>query len=204
VGCRGRIEPDPDRQKVVDAIRAAGGVPVLSHPSWGEDFYHYPFEGLARLTGYAGVEIYNCCIHELPGSALATDKWDRLLALGREVWGFAHDDTHKLEKAGRGWNMVLARERSAEAVLDALAAGSFYASSGATIARIAVDGHRLVVGAPDAEGLAVIGELGKRLAWVEGQELVFDAASCQSLFFRVECYGRAGRMAWTQSFRLGG
>ena len=202
VGCRSRIEPDPDRQRVIEAIRAAGGVPVLSHPNWEEDFNHYPFEELARLTGYAGVEAYNGVIHELAGSALATDKWDRLLALGRQVWGFANDDAHRIEKAGRGWNVVRARERSAEAVLAALSAGSFYASSGVTISRIEVDGQRLIVTAPEAEGLAAIGELGKRLAWVEGPELVFDAGACQNPFVRVECFGRAGRMAWTQCFQV--
>jgi hypothetical protein len=98
--------------------------------------------------------------------------------------------------------MVLARERSAEAVLAALAAGSFYASSGVTISRLAVEGSRLIVTAPEAEGIEAVGALGKRLAWVEGPELVFDASTCPEPFFRVECLGRAGRMAWTQSFRV--
>ena len=50
VGCRGRIAPDPDRQKVIDAIRAAGGVAVLPHPNWEEDFNHYTFEELERRS----------------------------------------------------------------------------------------------------------------------------------------------------------
>ena len=202
VGCRDRIEPEPDRQKVIDAIRAAGGLAVLSHPNWEEDFNHYPFEELERLAGYAGMEVYNGCIPELSGSELASDKWDRVAALGRQVWGFAHDDTHRLEKAGRGWNVVLARERSAGAVLEALAAGSFYASSGVAIERLAVDGARLIVAAPEAEAIAVVGELGRRLAWVEGPELVFDASTSPEPSFRVEFFGRAGRMAWTQRFRV--
>jgi hypothetical protein len=203
-GCREKIAPDPERQKVIDAIRAAGGLAVLSHPNWEENFNHYPIEELVRLTGYAGVEIFNGVIHELPGSALATDKWDRLLALGRPVWGFADDDAHSLAAVGRGWNVALARERTAEAALAALAAGSFYASSGVTIAGIAVEGPRLALVAPDAEGIAVIGELGARLAWTEDRQLTFDVSACRSPFFRVECFGRAGRMAWTQPFRIGG
>jgi hypothetical protein len=67
-----------------------------------------------------------------------------------------------------------------------------------------VEGPRLALVAPDAEGIAVIGELGARLAWAEDRELIFDASACRSPFFRVECFGRAGRMAWTQSFRIGG
>lgn len=198
VGCRSRIEPDPDRQKVIDAIRAAGGMPVICHPNWEEDFNHYTYEDLACLTGYAGVEVYN----EQAGSVLSSDKWDRVLALRRPVWGFAHDDTHALAQAGRAWNVVLSGERTAEAVLSGLSAGSFYASSGVTVSRIAVEGPRLIVTAPAAEGIAAIGELGRRLAWVEGPELVFDATDCRTDTFRVECFGRAGRMAWTQSFRV--
>jgi hypothetical protein len=204
VGCTGRIEPESDRQKVIAAIRAAGGLAVLNHPNWEEDFNHYTFEELNALSGYAGIEILNGIIHDLPGNALATDKWDRLLAAGRTVWGLANDDSHAAKQIGRGWNVVRAAERSAGAILAALRAGSFYASSGVSIERLELDGSRLRLVAPDAQAIAVIGELGARIAWIEAAEMVFDAAGCKGPYFRVECFGRAGRMAWTQPFLVGG
>jgi hypothetical protein len=200
VGCAERIEPEADRQKVIAAINAAGALAVLCHPNWGRDFDHFPYEDLAALAGYAGVEVFNGSIIEDPGSPLSSDKWDRLLASGRRVWGLATDDAHFPINRGRGWCAVRAAERSAAGVLDALCAGNFYASSGVTIAAIRLAGTELRVSAPDAEGIAVIGRCGSRLAWVEGPELAWDAAECPGRYFRAECFGRAGTMAWTQPF----
>jgi hypothetical protein len=200
VGCAGRIEPDPDRQKVVDAVNAAGGLAVLCHPNWGRDFNHFPCEEMAKLSGYAGVEVFNGSIIEDPGSPLASDKWDRLLSSGRRLWGLATDDIHFEIQRGRGWCAVRAAERTGAAVLAALRGGNFYASSGVTISGIELRGAELRVVAPDAEGIAVIGKFGARLAWVEGHELRWDAAGCPGPYFRVHCLGRAGTMAWSQPF----
>ena len=200
VGCAGRIEPDPDRQKVIAAINSAGGAAVLCHPNWGRDFNHFPCEDLARLADYAGLEVFNGSIIEDPGSPLASDKWDRLLSAGRRVWGLATDDLHFEIQRGRGWCAVRAAARTAAAVLEALRLGNFYASSGVSIASIALRGAELRVVAPDAEGIAVIGKSGARLAWIEGHQLVWNAAGCPGPYFRVECCGRAGTMAWSQPF----
>jgi len=200
VGCAARVEPEAGRQKVIAAINAAGGLAVLCHPNWGRDFDHLPYEDLAALSGYAGVEVFNGSIIEDPGSPLASDKWDRLLASGRRAWGFATDDTHFPNNRGRGWCVVRAAERSAKGVLDALRAGNFYASSGVTISGVRLAGTELRVAAPDAEAISVIGRCGSRLAWAEGPELAWDAAGCPGRYFRAECFGRSGTMAWTQPF----
>ena len=200
VGCAGRIEPNPDRQRVIDAVNAAGGLAVLCHPNWGRDYNHYPVEEFGRLWGYGGIEVYNGSIVEDPGSPVSSDKWDRLLSAGRRAWGLATDDIHFSVQRGRGWCTVRAAERSAAAVVAALASGNFYASTGVTIASIGVTGAELRVVAPDAEGIAVVGKFGSRLAWSEGHELAWDASDYGGPYFRVECLGRAGTMAWSQPF----
>ncbi|MFH1024093.1 MAG: hypothetical protein V1809_11990 [Planctomycetota bacterium] len=203
VGCRSPIEPSADRQAVVDAISAAGGIAVLGHPNWEADFDHFPLARMAALSGYAGIEVYNGGILEGPGSTLATDKWDLLLAGNPRVRGFATDDSHILSNVGRGWIGVRAAERSLDALIAGIAAGSFYASSGVIIEQVAVTGSRLVITAPGAEAIAVIGPHGRRLAGVEAPELIYNVRGCEYPFFRVECVGRAGRMAWTQPFTVG-
>lgn len=200
IGCANPLGAATDRQQVIDSIRAARGVAVMGHPNWERKFDHCAFAELKRLKGYAGIEIFNADVLRGPGSALATDKWDRLLSSGRKVLGFAHDDSHLQDMATRGWNMVLARDRTARSVLEALAAGSFYASSGVTITRISVEGSRLKMTAPDADAMAVVGEHGRRIIFSLGPELMFDSANCSDPYFRVECFGRAGQMAWTQPF----
>ena len=206
LGAHTRIEPDSDRQRVLDAISASGGLAVLNHPNWESDFDHLPFPTLLALKGYAGIEIFNGGCLDSPGSAFALDKWDRLLSSGRSAWGLANDDSHAVGDDGRGWNVVLVPEGgvTAERILEALRAGRFYASTGVTIASMQVQETELRILAPEAEALEAVGEHGARLAWCEGAELIFDAARVHGGYVRVQAYGRAGRAAWTQPFRLHG
>lgn len=197
IGGWGRPEPLPDRQEVVNAINAAGGIAVLNHPNLGTDFDHFPFEQMAALRGMVGIEVCNAKVLSIPGNHLATDKWDRLLTRNIVTWGFANDDAHGLDQIGRAWNMVLARDRSPEAILEALRNGSFYASTGVHIEAIEVDGMRLTVIAPDADAIAVITENGRRLLTAESQRIEIDVGNENTPHVRIECYGRGERMAWS-------
>lgn len=190
------------QQDVIDAAVKGGGIPVLCHPNWGKGFNHYTIDQLAGLSGYAGIEVFNGSIVGVAGSAISADKWDMLLGRGKNVFGFAGDDTHSRLDVGKGWNMVLAGSKSKDAILDAIRVGRFYASTGVSIDRMEVLGQELRVTAENAEAIAVVGQDGSRLAWKESPEITFDASMVSSFVFRIECYGRAGRMAWTQPFRL--
>ena len=122
------VEPAADRQAVIDAINDDGGFAVINHPNWEADYAHCPLEMMKALRGYLGIEIYNAVCDLLPGSAYAVCEWDRLLSLGRRVWGFASDDSHGAGQVGGGWVVARASARTREAVVDALRAGAFYAS----------------------------------------------------------------------------
>lgn len=199
VGARRVVAPPcGGQQALLDEINATSGFPVLCHPNWEEAFNHYPWEQLAELTGYLGIEIFNGLCLDQPGSHLAVDKWDRLLSLGRTVWGFASDDAHTPDEVGRGWNMVQALARTPEAILEALRAGRFYASSGVTIAQIACNGARLHVRAPNAQRIELFSRHGRRVHVAAGPELTFDAARFAGPFVRIECHGEGGAAAWSQ------
>lgn len=201
LNARRLVPPHEDRQKVITAIRSQRGLAVACHPNWQEHFNHCPQASLAAWRGYAGLEIYNGVIRRLPGSPLATDRWDMLLAAGRRLWGFANDDSHRPEDVGLAWNMAQCRARTPQAVLAALAAGSFYASTGVCIETIAVHGRTLHVAAPNAQRLAVVSDYGKREAQADGQSITFhvpDGAPYH--YLRVECFGSGESMAWTQPF----
>ena len=204
VGAKQRLAPVQGQQALLDEINASSGFPVLCHPSWEENFNHYPWEQLVALSNYAGIEIFNGLCIDQPGSHLAVDKWDRLLSTGRRVLGFANDDAHSPDEAGRGWNMVQAGARTPEALLAALRRGSFYASSGVTIERITCEGAKLTVRAPDAQQIALIGRHGKRVCHAYGPELKLDASNFEGPYLRVECYGTGGAMAWSQPIYVRG
>jgi len=200
-GAKRIVPPAEDRQKVIADIRRAGGLAILCHPNWEAHFNHCPQEKLAAWQGYAGIEIYNGIIRRLPGSPLATDRWDMLLGSGRRVWGFGNDDCHRTEDVGLAWNVVQCRARTPGAILAALAAGSFYASTGVTIETIAVRGRTLHLSAPDAQRIAIVSDFGKREACVDAACITFhvpDAATWK--YIRVECFGPGESMAWTQPF----
>jgi hypothetical protein len=195
-----RIAPVADRQKVLDGIARDRGFAVMNHPNWQEHFNHCSFEQLSQWTGYAGLEIYNGTIGRLHGSPYATDKWDRLLASGRRVWGFAHDDSHLAkEDVGLGWNMVAVRERSVAAVVEALRAGAFYGSTGVEISGIEVKGDRVRVTAPNAQRIVALRDVGRRIAQADGTSLAVRMPP-DAKYLRFELYGAGESRAWTQPF----
>jgi hypothetical protein len=205
VGARSVIPPHPDRQNVLEAINRESGFAVACHPNWREHFAHWPRELLERHNGYLGIEVYNSVIRRLPGTPLATDRWDRLLGLGRRIWGFANDDTHRPEDEGLAWNMVQCASREPAAVVEALCAGRFYATTGVTIDRIAVRGHTLTVQTRNAQRIIAYVDFGQRLTTVDDHVITVTVPENAPFHYvRVECWGPGEQMAWTQPFFLEG
>ncbi|MCS6859863.1 MAG: CehA/McbA family metallohydrolase [Abditibacteriales bacterium] len=198
------VPPDADRQKVIDVTNAQGGFAILNHPNWQKHFNHFPQELMEQLTGYVGIEIYNGVIERLEGSALATDRWDRLLSSGRRVWGYAHDDSHRPGDLARGWNVVQAADRSVNAICDALRHGRFYASTGVTITRIEVRDHTLFIAAPNAQRIRFLGAWGKEFRYVDANEAEYKVTGDEGGYVRVECFGAGVQAAWTQPFYFEG
>ena len=203
VDARQAVEPVRDRQAVLDEIQRQGGFAVLNHPNWQAHFDHFPQASMETLEGYAGIEIYNGVIERLEGSALATDRWDRLLGAGRKVWGFAHDDSHRPGDVGLAWNVVQSDDRGAEAILLALRQGRFYASTGVTVRSVVVEGTTIRVKTGDAQRIRFISRLGVIQATLDSPEASFTLPEDEDearklLYVRAECYGIGGRCAWTQ------
>lgn len=197
------IAPEADRQSVLDAVgEDVGSFAIMAHPNWLSDFNHCPQERLEALHGYAGIEIYNGVIRRLPGSPNATDRWDRLLGAGRRVWGFANDDSHKEFDVELAWNMVqlpAGTETSVDSVVAALSAGSFYASTGVKIDRIAVTGSFIHVTASNAHRILAVVDFGKVIAQADGNALHYRVPDAPDFsYVRIECYGAGEAMAWMQ------
>jgi hypothetical protein len=156
VNATAKIEPYPDRQRVIDAVNnLPDSFIILNHPNWGERFVHSTQEEIEALNGFVGIEIYNGVSLRVEGSALATERWDMLLSKGRRVWGFGDDDGHIPEDYGVAWNMVFAGECTVPAIMAALRQGQFYVSTGVRIdaietestkIHICLTGHRLLSG----------------------------------------------------------
>jgi hypothetical protein len=131
-----RREKFPSIAEAASWIVTQGGVAYLAHPYWsGLSEHHYL--GAPDLTG---IEIFNGGCEQQQGNGLSVVHWDAILGTGRPCHGIATDDSHYAGQDSRlAWTMVRARERSREAVLDALRSGAFYASSGPEIRDVRTD-----------------------------------------------------------------
>jgi len=147
-------------QAALREIATLGGIAQLNHPQW---HWGMTSELLIALAG-DGVGLV-----EIANSAFAIwdagdathpsveQLWDEALQRGARLWAVASDDAHSYDPpgkypAGGGWVMVDA-PLDAAAIVDALARGRFYASTGVALDWAgAVDGELVVGLAPEATG----------------------------------------------------
>lgn len=126
-------------QNNVEAIRKAGGIPQINHPSWR---YSFNDTTLSQVKNVKLVEIYNISTennnYSAGGYPGMEEIWDKVLSAGVMMYGVISDDTHdyldefSADKSppGRGWIMVKANELTAEAIIASLEKGDFYATVG--------------------------------------------------------------------------
>ena len=161
-GGRTVFETIDNNVRAVLAEREATGKPILvhlNHPNFG---FAVTAEDLMRVRGERFFEVYNGHPlvanhgdHQHPGTERI---WDivlaqRIAALGFPMmYGLAVDDGHeyhqipsRASEPGRGWVMVLSEALSPAALIEALEAGEFYASTGVVLRSITADDQRIGV-----------------------------------------------------------
>ena len=162
---RGGSSPVDVIQRNLDALqaqRARTGVPMmmhLAHPNFG---WAITAEDMIQLRGERFFEVYNGhpLVHN-DGDAThaSTDRmWDIVnthrIAERRDLplLGLAVDDSHHYAKfspsnanSGRGWVMVRAAQLTAAAIITALEAGNFYASSGVELSDVTWKENKLTL-----------------------------------------------------------
>ncbi|HEY2371439.1 MAG TPA: CehA/McbA family metallohydrolase [Gaiellaceae bacterium] len=155
------VEADPEPpdgdfeplQTVVDWIRANGGLPYLAHTYWSG----LRTEQWVDCDGLLGVEVWNSGCELEIGRGDSSIHWDEALELGKPLQGLATDDSHHPGyDSGFAWTMVRAPERSQEAVLAALRAGSFYGSTGPSISGLEIDGDFIEVRCSPAQSVTLV------------------------------------------------
>lgn len=172
------IEPKGGRsvaETIQNNIRAAmvqrekTGQPMIAHVNHPNFGFSITAEDLMQIRGDHFFEVYN----GHPGVANAGDEhhagtermWDivltrRLAELHLPVmFGLAVDDGHNYHNVpdrrsnpGRGWVMVLAKDLSAESLIDSLEAGRFYASSGVALSKVESSSEGFTVEIEPIEG----------------------------------------------------
>lgn len=159
-------------QLSVDAVlqqRERTGVPMFPHINHPNFYWAITLEDMISLKGERFFEIYNG--HPLvrnygDSTHMSTEQmWDKInIAYANRnqplMYGLATDDSHNYHQfgtafsnAGRGWVMVQAKSLQVEALIEAMEAGRFYASTGVTLKEIEVRSNQLTLEVAAAEGV---------------------------------------------------
>lgn len=196
-------------QANVDAIHQAGGIASINHPNYQWAFDH---DAIKQVVGANLLEIFNgvnvANVDGSPGRPGYEEIWDGVLSAGRVIFGVAVDDSHNYsdfgpEQAnpGRGWVVVRAEALSSDAIVDALAAGDFYSSTGVTLSDLEVSEERvsLTIG-PDQDTeftTAFTGRNGTLLHEETGTAAKYKIRGDEG-YVRATVRDTNGKKAWTQ------
>lgn len=178
---------------------AAGAFVAAAHPSW----YALSEADILSLGPVQAVEIFNGIAG---GDNDRADSWPLLNVLldrGYRYFAIAADDAHR--KPGyidfcEGWVQVKAEANTPDALLSALKAGHFYASTGPEIHDVQmVAGKSVTVRCSSASRIFVTGSNRQgRHAFGEGlTKAELDISALDSPYLRVTVRDAQGKRAWT-------
>jgi len=198
------VPRDVTLQAGLDAIVPCSRFTFIAHPYWTSLTYR----DLQGLSGPIGLEVFNSTCEYGIGRGDSAVHWDELLARGERLLGFAVDDAHcHYPDTLGGWIMVKTEDGSAEGILEAIAAGSFYASRGPSIEGVTLGDKQVTVRCSPCRAVHVIcpsagcGMTTYQLAPNGGPYTqVTLPLSPDWNPIRVECLDESGRKAWTNPF----
>ncbi len=212
-------------QRNIEAILDAGGIASINHPTFKSAFDH---EAIRQTRGASLLEIFNYDqnMHNYPvslvtGTTLPTglagllspvEIWDQVLTAGVPLFGVAVDDSHHYHdfgpdkyNPGRGWVMVEAESLEGSAVVEALAAGNFYASTGIYLDDLDMSPDEISISARQKGNSIIvirfIGRDGRIYAEQVGTEASYRPSGDEG-YVRVWVWSSGGGEAWTQPLFL--
>lgn len=207
-------EVAPTLQANVNAILDAGGIVSINHPNFTWAFDH---RELIQISGASLLEVYNghpaVNVYGAPGRSSYEEIWDGVLSAGKIMFGVATDDSHNYydftpsrSNPGRGWVMVNAEELSQESIVDALATGRFYSSTGVTLEELELSHNSVSLTIEQAWDniytTTFIGKDGTVLTTVEGTETTYEIKGNED-YVRAVVTSSSGPKAWTQPVLVG-
>ena len=197
-------------QANVDAVRDVEGVPHINHPNFE---WAFGAEELAQIERDRLLEIWNGhpAVHNEGGGGAPSleEIWDILLTGGKRIFGIAVDDAHHFQgefsaeraNPGRGWIAIRAEALEPIALMTALEAGHFYASTGVELEDVVVTPDRLEVHiAVDRDfryTTTFVGSEGRVLAESVENPAVFTLTDDVG-YVRARIESSRGDTAWTQ------
>lgn len=182
--------------------QAAGAFVGIAHPSW----YNLTLADAMQVVPYAdAVEVFNATARfDNDGG----DGWylaDQIsTTTGNPLLAYAADDAHFHTRPDRfgGWVWVKAEERTPEALLAALKAGSFYSSQGPTFTDVRREGNEIVIETSPVNEIYLTGIGSKRRGCAEPgvTEARLPIEPFIGEWARITIIDANGKRAWTSPF----
>ena len=202
-------------QASLDAVRQQGGVPLINHPNFIWAFTAAemkPLKGAGLLEIASGHPLVNA---QGDGRVPSAEQmWDEVLSVGMRIFGAAVDDSHNFREEftidranpGRAWVAVRAPALTRDAIVAALDAGDFYASTGVQIRDVRKEPGALVVELPQPTNnrryrVVFIGDGGKVLATSHDNPARYTFTGSEK-YVRARVEDSNGQRAWTQPLFL--
>lgn len=190
---------DSDASTRIKIAHEAGGETIFAHPYW----CGHTINELRAAEGYIAIEVYNATCTKI-GKGFSSVQWDDLLASGEIVSAVASDDTHEGRDIFMGWTMIKAQRLDADSIMEALRAGSFYASCGPTIEDCRIENNEVILRCSAVKEVHLIDR------WANGHSFYADGKDDITetrfpidenwKYVRVELVDRQGNRAWTNPF----
>ena len=196
-------------QHVINKVNEQGGQVWLAHPHWSSINI---LRDTLPLTGFAGIEVFNSTCRFMARGESAVH-WDDWMSLEDRVYPcLANDDTHGAPEDNRdtymSWTMARVKERTTEAVLEALASGASYGTTGPVIEHISLqpdgDAWQATVRCSEARRIHAVQDV-YGMEYHENGELFTEATfklRGRAKWVRFEIIGPDGSKAWSNPVDL--
>ncbi len=210
----GAFTPGASLQAEINNILNGGGLPIVAHPYWSNQYSGYDMDTLINgMTGCKHIEVFNFYCEDLWGWGYSEAIWDSVLSDSKLVYGTAGDDAHGWGRAGYAYNMVGAASLSLSDIKGHLNIGDSYFSrstskwnSGITLTQYTVTGNE------EGDSMTIATDAGTTIQFIGGLGSVkqtTQASSATYTFAGDEGYIRAkitngdGDVTWTQPVLVG-
>lgn len=202
-------------QNMIDAIRAARGVPSINHPNFG---WAITADELGQVQRTRLFEVFNGhpTVNNLGGGGVPglEETWDRILSSGKLLYGIAVDDAHSFKRPedktaprpGTGWVHVRVARLEPRAIVDALERGDFYSSTGVEMRAIDVSASALTLTVREERSskyrIQFIGRQGRVLSEATTSPATYTFTGDEG-YVRAKVIESNGKLAWIQPVPAG-
>ena len=202
-------------QNMIDAIRAARGVPSVNHPNFG---WAIAPDELGQVQRTRLFEVFNGhpTVNNLGGGGVPglEDTWDRILSSGRLLYGIAVDDAHVFKRPedktaprpGTGWVYVRVPRLEPRAIVEALERGEFYSSTGVELQSLDVTASAMTVTVREERSskyrIQFVGRQGRLLSETTTSPATYTFKGDEG-YVRAKVIESNGKLAWVQPVPAG-